>query len=170
MSTLRVDQIVNGVGTGKPNFPSGLQISGSDVNVLNESDWEAGTSQSESVFSPAKLRSALNASGSAPIYACRAWVNFDGTGTVSIRGSGNVSSVTDNGTGDYTVNFEVAMPDTNYNFVGAANSDNDNHRVNVQQQPSRSTRTTTECQIVVTTGNSATARQDTDAICVSFFR
>jgi hypothetical protein len=53
-------------------------------------------------------------SGTAPIYPCRAWVNFNGTGTVAIRASGNVSSVTDNGTGDYTVNFTTAMPDANY--------------------------------------------------------
>ena len=59
----------------------------------------------------------FNASGSAPGYACRAWVNFDGTGTVAIRASGNVSSITDNGTGTYTVNFTTAMPDANYSFV-----------------------------------------------------
>lgn len=52
--------------------------------------------------------------GTAPIYPCRAWVNFNGTGTVAIRASGNVSSITDNGTGDYTVNFTTAMPDVNY--------------------------------------------------------
>jgi len=54
----------------------------------------------------------LNASGTAPIYACRAWVNFDGSS--AIRASGNVSSITDNGTGDYTVNFTTAMQDANY--------------------------------------------------------
>lgn len=59
---------------------------------------------------------ALNtASGSAPSYSARAWVNFNGQGTVAIRASGNVSSITDNGVGDYTVNFTVAMSDTNYN-------------------------------------------------------
>lgn len=47
-------------------------------------------------------------------YAARAWVNFNGTGTVAIRASGNVTSITDNGTGDYTVNFTTAMPDANY--------------------------------------------------------
>lgn len=62
----------------------------------------------------ARITTALNASGSAPIYACRAWVNFNGTGTVAIRASGNVSSITDNGVGDYTVNFTTAMPDANY--------------------------------------------------------
>ncbi len=50
----------------------------------------------------------------ATAYGCRAWVNFNGTGTVAIRASGNVTSITDNGTGDYTVNFTTAMPDANY--------------------------------------------------------
>jgi hypothetical protein len=59
-------------------------------------------------------------SGAAPIYAARAWVNFNGTGTVAIRASGNVSSITDNGTGDYTVNFTTAMPDANYAVTCAA--------------------------------------------------
>ena len=49
---------------------------------------------------------------------CRAWVNFNGTGTVAIRASGNVSSITDNGTGDYTVNFTTAMADTNFCVTG----------------------------------------------------
>lgn len=53
----------------------------------------------------------------ATAYGCRAWVNFNGTGTVAIRASGNVSSITDNGTGDYTVNFTAAMPDANYSVV-----------------------------------------------------
>jgi hypothetical protein len=56
----------------------------------------------------------------ATFYGCRAWINFDGTlvtdpaSTTGIRGSGNVSSVLDNGTGDYTINFTNAMPDANY--------------------------------------------------------
>lgn len=53
-------------------------------------------------------------SGTTPLYMARAWVNFNGTGTVAIRGSGNVSSITDNGLGDYTVNFTTAMSDANY--------------------------------------------------------
>jgi hypothetical protein len=59
-------------------------------------------------------------SGTAPLYAARAWVNFNGTGTVAISGSGNVSSITDNGTGDYSVNFTTSMPDANYAGVGTA--------------------------------------------------
>jgi len=58
-------------------------------------------------------------SGTAPIFAARAWVNFDGTTATpsTIRGSGNVSSITRNTTGDYTVNFTTAMPDANYTTV-----------------------------------------------------
>jgi len=61
----------------------------------------------------------------ATAYGCRAWVNFNGTGTVAIRASGNVSSITDNGTGHYTVNFTTAMPDANYAFSAGA-GDNSN--------------------------------------------
>ena len=50
---------------------------------------------------------------------CRAWVNFNGTGTVAIRAAFNVTSITDNGVGDYTVNFTNAMPDANYAVVGS---------------------------------------------------
>jgi len=46
-----------------------------------------------------------------------AWVNFNGTGTVAIRSSYNVSSITDNGTGNYTVNFATALSDANYSFI-----------------------------------------------------
>lgn len=76
-----------------------------------------------SYIETASLDTALNAptatalstaSGSAPSYSARAWVNFNGTGTVAIRASGNVSSITDGGVGIYTVNFTNSMPDGNY--------------------------------------------------------
>lgn len=73
----------------------------------------AGIVEGKSV-DPLGIREAFNATGSAPVYACRAWVNFDGTGTVAIRASGNVSSITDNGAGRYSVSFTTAMPDANY--------------------------------------------------------
>jgi len=56
----------------------------------------------------------------ATAYGCRAWVNFNGSGTVAIRAGGNVSSITDNGVADYTVNFTTAMPDANYAISGVA--------------------------------------------------
>ena len=57
----------------------------------------------------------------ATAFGCRAWVNFDGTGTIAIRSSGNVSSLVDNGVGNYTVNFTNAMPDVNYAACSAGN-------------------------------------------------
>lgn len=55
---------------------------------------------------------------------CRAFVNFNGTGTVAIRASFNVSSITDNGVGDYTLNFTTAMPDANYICTGTSGLSN----------------------------------------------
>lgn len=69
--------------------------------------------------------------GSAPLYTCRAWVNFNGTGTVAIRASGNVSSITDNGIGQYTVNFTTAMPDANYSASFAALTAGSNNNISL---------------------------------------
>ena len=57
-----------------------------------------------------------NSSTSEEIYNGRAkvWVNFNGTGTVAIRASFNVNTITDNSTGNYTVNFSNSMSDANY--------------------------------------------------------
>ena len=75
---------------------------------------EAGTVlTSASTVAASQITGALNATGSAPIYACRAWVNFDGT-NASIRASGNMSSITRHSAGQYSVNMGTAMPDANY--------------------------------------------------------
>ena len=83
------------------------------------------TSQNTTLAGTLTIGTATQAvpSGNAPLYAARAWVNFNGTGTVAIRGSGNVTSITDNGTGDYTINFTTAMPDTNYGITAYSRSD-----------------------------------------------
>lgn len=62
----------------------------------------------------------------ATAYGCRAWVNFNGRNTVSIRASGNVSSITDNGVGDYTINFTAALPDANYSIALTCGGDTGN--------------------------------------------
>jgi len=84
---------------------------------------EAGSVLTDVSDIESQVKTATNATGSAPVYACRAWVNFDGTGTVSIRDSGNVSSITDNGTGDFTANFTTSLPDKNASAVVAAQRD-----------------------------------------------
>ena len=88
------------------------------VELATAAEAAAGTDTTRPI-TPSTLRDGLNSTGTAPIYAARSWVNFNGTGAVAIRSSGNVSSITDNGVGNYTVNFTTAMPDANYAVVGS---------------------------------------------------
>ena len=86
--------------------------SGNHVGLLGDQStatWQAGTSTTESLVSPAKVKALAEINN--PI---KAWVNFNGTGTVAIRDSLNVASVTDNGTGDYTINFSSPLSSSNY--------------------------------------------------------
>jgi hypothetical protein len=104
-------------------------------------------------------------------YGCRAWVNFNGTGTVAIRASGNVSSITDNGTGNYTVNFTTAMPNVNYSAMlttgqGTVNGADDASRL---VRPTTSGFTTSGYQFgVVNTAESAFV--DANIVEVAIFR
>jgi hypothetical protein len=107
--------------------------------------------------------------GTAPIYPCRAWVNFNGTGTVAIRSSGNVTSITDNGTGDYTVNFTTAMPDANYSVSGICGWDGTSYLFLGQRVTGGQNfpPTTTACRIFTsTTGGTS----DSNYVNVSIFR
>ncbi len=76
-------------------------------------------------MSTLRVNTLQDASGTGQPYmvgAAKAWVNFNGTGVVAIRASFNVSSITDNGTGDYTVNFTNALTDANYSLVFGASA------------------------------------------------
>lgn len=92
--------------------------------TLQNAALDAGVTIPSNLDIESATKTALNATGDAPMYACRAWVNFNGatgSGTgfsdITISGSGNVSSITDNGAGYYTVNFATAMPDANYSVL-----------------------------------------------------
>jgi hypothetical protein len=115
MSNLTVKGNASGTGTVILEAPN--TNSNRTITLPDSTSTLATTTDS---ITQTQLATALNASGSAPIYACRAWVNFNGTGTVAIRASGNVSSITDNGAGNYTVNFTTAMPDANFVTVMSA--------------------------------------------------
>lgn len=105
----------------------------------------------------------------ATAYGCRAWVNFNGTGTVAIRASGNVTSITDNGTGNYTVNFTTAMPDNNYSFAGASGSQTNSGVDNgVNSLINRAS--TSSCQFATRNVQSAGAATDYDSVNVAIFR
>ena len=105
----------------------------------------------------------------ATAYGCRAWVNFNGSGTVAIRASGNVSSITDNGTGDYTVNFTTAMPDANYSLSVTPGADTTNGSVGYQNNLTAPS--TTACRIATRLLSAAPAPAvDRDLVMAVFFR
>ena len=123
---------------------------------------------------------AMNSSGDAPVYGCRAWVNFDGTKDTSgasstantnrlIRASGNVASVLRNGQGDYTITFTTAMPDANYaatHMVAQANADaagagNVDWMIFYSQ---------TKSALRVTSGNGSSSAMDQFYVAIAIFR
>ena len=116
----------------------------------------ASTTIANAAVTAAKLSGAQ--SGSAPVYGVRAWVNFDGTGStgtnMTIRASGNVSSVYKNGTGDYTITFTTAMPDANYALAGQTVRSYDGQAtqiaVNVKNSTTYGTYQTTSAVTVMT--------------------
>jgi hypothetical protein len=99
--------------------------------AANRIPYNTGSGATAFIVAPTTASTFLSWNGSAFAWSAssaalaRAWVNFNGTGTVSIRASGNVSSITDNNVGDYTVNFTTAIQDANYATVlGGYNATN----------------------------------------------
>jgi len=105
---------------------------------------------------------------------CRAWVNFNGTGTVAIRASFNVSSITDNGVGQYTVNFTNAFSDTNYLTVCSAGVDRNGNSftgwfgADITSSPSYVSKTTSAVRVATMSGTSGNL--DTIDFNVAVFR
>jgi hypothetical protein len=128
-----------------------------------------------------EIKKALNADNSPPIFACRAWVNFDGTrnegdtgastngANVKIRASGNVSSVLKNGTGDYTITFTTALPDANYCFTFGAGADSTIGVPSLSAKQSVAP-TTTALRVVTDNGANQAMTNDIANCCVAIFR
>ena len=108
----------------------------------------------------------LNSALSDTIGKVKAWVNFNGTGTVAIRASYGVASITDNSSGNYNVNFTTAMTDANYAVVVTAGDTS--LGTCLFQSPSNTAPTTTSAQVLVT--NSVFAYTDRPFVQVAIFR
>ena len=123
MSTLKTNNVQVGQSvTATNNFT--LYQPASPDGTVRLGNGNSGSTTDVASFTSAGLFQFNSGYGSvATAYGCRAWVNFNGTGTPAIRASGNVSSLTDNGTGDYTVNLTTAMPDANYAVVTGGKQD-----------------------------------------------
>ena len=109
---------------------------------------------------------AVKNTGGVERYLAQAWVNFNGAGTVAIRASGNVTSITDNGVGDYTVNFSSALADANYAVVGSGRP-NTQYLIGVQVKTGT---VPTTGAVNISTGSYASAFVDADYICAAVFR
>jgi len=105
-------------------------------------------------------------------YVAKAWVNFNGTGAVAIRASGNVSSITDNGTGDYTVNFTTAVADSNFAYLvtGGGATASANMCFMGSTVASSSFRFGVYYPIYQAGGTIGSPAQDASTLCVSIFR
>lgn len=105
---------------------------------------------------------------------CRAWVNFNGSGTVAIRAAFNVSTITDGGTGIYTLNFTNAMPDVNF-CVNGTTLAQVLSSLPVRVTSKQADLTTTSCKVRVCSGNqdgpnTVGGYSDVDTVFVSVFR
>jgi hypothetical protein len=112
----------------------------------------------------------------ATAYGCRAWVKFVANGTVStnqtINGSGNVTSVFKNATGDFTINFTTALPDTDYAVVGSiqSNTTSNRNQTFVIAPASTTPYATSSIRVNSNDPNTNTALEDVPLMCVSIFR
>jgi hypothetical protein len=149
MSVIKVNTIQNANGTTALVIAANGQLS--RVNTAIISDGTNSTSATNVIQGSAK-----------------AWVNFNGTGTVAIRASYNVSSITDNGTGDYTVNFTTAMPDANYSYTGSCNIATANY--NILLSPNRTTAPTSSAFRFVTASSQDGTFYDCAFVYVAVFR
>ena len=145
--------------TGDTN--TGIFFSAADTIDFAEGGAAVGQFDSSANF---KFNSGYGSVATA--YGCRAWVKFNGVGTVSITASGGVTSITDNGTGDYTVNFSITFPDAHYALGASTDADTVNGAVCYMN--SSSAPTTTTCRLATKLLNNSSV--DRDRIMALFIR
>ena len=170
MSTLKTNNVqVGQSGTASNNFT--LYQPASPDGTVRLANGNSGSTTDVASFTSAGVFSFNSGYGSvATAYGCRAWVNFNGTGTVAIRASGNVSSITDNGTGDYTVNFTTALADANYS-MGAAGEIASGTNYNVIQFNQNTAPTTSAVRLTsLNQSGGVPAVFDSARVTISIFR
>jgi hypothetical protein len=143
-------------------------------NVLTSNGTSWTSAAAPAGYTNADVLTLFSATGSAPVYAVRTWINFNGVGTPAIRGSGNVSSITDNAEADYTVNFTTAMPDTNYSVAGMGRQ-GDEGAVNTMRVVCINAVGTlanamTTTSVRVSTQNANGSAAEIQVVCVNIFR
>ena len=161
-------------GPGGGGSPAAEDVTYDNVTSgLTATDVQAAIDEvvADSVFvaNDSRVKTATNAGGSAPIFSSRAWVSFQGTGTVAVLASGNVTSITDQGTGKYTVNFTTAMEDTDYAYVISSGRGTTAVTIGAVRAEVGGTKTTSSFTMFTSDNNSDTP-SDTEEVNVSVFR
>ena len=173
MSQVAISGNASGTGTltiAAPNTNSNYTLTLPQATTTLVGDDATQTLTNKTLTTP-NINSAQVAtvSGTAPLYMARAWVNFNGTGTVAIKASGNVTSISDNGTGSYAVNLTTAMPDVNYACVMATKGSSGAGTPAIAlEHASLAARTTSSIAFYVLALSGATP--DADTVEVVFFR
>jgi hypothetical protein len=160
----------SGIGLYNDSASVGIWTSSGDLIFRTNGNLASGA-ETARITSAGLMQFNSGYGSAATAYGCRAWVNFNGTGTVAIRASGNVTSITDNGTGNYTVNFTTAMPDANHstNVSGAAGTGPNGLRVYGLSSTLSASSVTVFSAYISSTGGSSTA-EDEPLMCVAVFR
>jgi len=156
-------------GTSGVTFPAG-GVGNPAGTVVGTSDSQTLTSKT--LTSPTMTTPTIDSaqiptvSGTAPIYMCRAWAKWSGVTTVTVNGSGNISSITRGSTGTYTVNFTTAISDANYSIGSAIGTgDNNNpYTMNISASP------TTSAFTLTVNRAGLTGLYDSSLICIQVFR
>lgn len=113
-------------GSGSIAGVNAFSISNVSFSSLSATTLSATTLNANTLYADGTLLANSGFGSTANTFGCRAWANFNtNITTIVIRASGNISSITDNGTGDYTINFTNAMPDANYAFLATSSDPND---------------------------------------------
>ena len=166
-------------GTGASSITANSVILGNGTSALSGNLVAPSTSGNVLTSNGTTWTSAASiittTTGSAPYYGARAWVNFNGTGTPAISASSNVSSITDNGTGDYSVNFTNAMPDANYSVNSLVQTFTVNNSCGVWIRTNASSSLSASSVRIATgrpslPGITVQSLQDMEIVCVSILR
>lgn len=163
--------VTTSTGTGNNVLSTSPNLTTPVLGTVTSGNISACTSTNMVLVTPTfDSASLVTISGTAPLYMCRAWVNFNGTGTVAIRGSGNVSSITDRGVGRYSVNLTTAMPDANYSVVVSASKNDNNEDSYVSTATGTSTTIQTSSIAYISTAAANVYPNDCPQVNVSIFR
>lgn len=149
------------------NIIKGVQDN-DDVVIKTNNTTRVTIASGGDVSLPTTTCTSLSAPSVSAVNTCKAWANFNGTGTPALRNSYNVSSITDNGTGDYTINWDTDFSSTDYAVYTFSRSElNDNYPRSLHGNNSGS-KTAGSIRLVNATANAGALRDSSEMSIAAF--